>query len=123
MKAKTEQMIAYGLAAILLVVGVVCYTAFAKKAPDQPIRIMFKNTGGNVLFDHREHLSQSGYGLACDDCHHDLEKEGDRPAPCEKCHTADSDEAPKRSDAFHTQCKDCHKDSGGPVNCAECHAM
>lgn len=123
MEVKTERMIAYSLAAILLVVGVICYTAFAKKAPEQPIRIMFKNTGGNVLFDHKEHLSESGYGLSCADCHHDLENEGDKPASCGECHTADSDDAPKRSDAFHAQCKGCHSDGGGPVDCAECHAM
>lgn len=123
MEVKNERMIAYCLAAILLVVGVICYTAFAKKAPEQPVRIMFKSTGGNVLFDHKEHLSESGYGIACADCHHNLEDEGSKPAPCGKCHTPDSDEAPKRSDAFHKQCKDCHTDGGGPVNCAECHAM
>jgi len=123
MEVKLERTIAYCLAAILLVVGVICYTAFAKKAPEQPIRIMFKNTGGNVLFDHKEHLSESGYGLACNDCHHDLEEEGARPDACGKCHTPDGDDAPKRSDAFHTQCKDCHSNSEGPVECAACHAM
>lgn len=116
-------MIAYCLAAILLVVGVICYAAFAKKTPEQPLRIMFKNTGGNVLFDHKEHMSESGYGIECADCHHALENKGDRPSTCGECHTDDSDDAPKRPDAFHKQCKTCHKEGGGPVNCAECHAM
>jgi len=123
MEVKNERTFAYCLAAVLFVVGVVCFTAFAKQAPDEPFRIMFKNTGGNVLFDHKEHLSESGYGLACDDCHHDLEEEGARPAPCAKCHNEDSEDAPNRSDALHTQCKGCHNDGGGPVKCAECHAM
>jgi len=123
MEAKTERTIAYGITAILLVVGVICYAAFAKKPPEQPLRMVFVNTGGNVLFDHREHLSESGYGLACNDCHHDLENEGDTPAPCAECHTPDSEDAPKRSDAFHTQCNNCHRDGGGPVDCAQCHAM
>ena len=67
MEVKIERMIAYCLTAILLVVGVICYAAFAKKAPEQPLRIMFKNTGGNVLFDHKEHMSESGYGIECTD--------------------------------------------------------
>ncbi|MBW1779947.1 MAG: cytochrome c3 family protein [Deltaproteobacteria bacterium] len=123
MESKNERMIAYSLTAILLVVGVICYAAFAKETPQQPMRIMFKNTGGNVLFDHKEHLSESGYGIDCSDCHHDIENEGDKPAACSECHTPDGEEAPKRSDAFHNQCKNCHSDGGGPVNCSECHAM
>ena len=124
MEVKNERMIAYCLAAILLVVGVICYTAFAKKAPEQPIRIMLKSTGGNVLFDHKEHFSESGYGLSCGDCHHELENEGDKPSSCGECHGEDSEDAPKRSDALHSQCKDCHEEAGdGPVKCAECHVM
>ncbi|MCJ7683808.1 MAG: cytochrome c family protein [Desulfobacteraceae bacterium] len=123
MEVKTERMIAYCLAAILLVVGVICYSAFAKKAPEQPLRIMLKNTGGNVLFDHKKHMSESGYGIECADCHHDLENEGDKPSACGECHLDDSEDSPKRPDAFHKQCKTCHEDGGGPVNCAECHAM
>ena len=123
MEVKIERMIAYCLAAILLVVGVICYAAFAKKAPEQPIRIMLKNTGGNVLFDHKEHMSESGYGIECADCHHDLENEGDRPSTCGECHTDDGEDAPTRPDAFHKQCQTCHEEGGGPVNCVECHAM
>ena len=123
MEVKTERMIAYCLAAILLVVGVICYAAFAKKPPEQPIRIMLKNTGGNVLFDHKEHMSESGYSIECADCHHDLENEGDRPSTCGECHTDDGEDAPTRPDAFHKQCQTCHEEGGGPVNCAECHAM
>jgi Zn finger protein HypA/HybF involved in hydrogenase expression len=123
MDVRTERTIAYCLAAICLVVGVICYTAFAKKAPEEPLRIMFKSTGGNVLFDHKMHLSDSGYGFACDDCHHELEDENDKPVSCSTCHTSEGDDAPKRSDALHTQCKDCHDASGGPVDCDACHAM
>ena len=123
MDIKNERMIAYCLAVILFVVGVICYTAFAKKAPEQPIRIMFKNTGGNVLFDHKIHLAESGYGLDCTDCHHDLEKEGARPAPCGECHLTDGSDAPKRADAFHKQCRTCHEDGGGPTTCSACHAL
>ncbi len=124
MEVKKERTIAYCLAAVMLVVGVVCYAAFPKKTPEEPIRIMLKSTGGNVLFDHKVHLADSGYGIACEDCHHDIENAGDKPSPCGKCHKADNaEEAPKLSDAFHKLCVTCHKEGGGPVNCAQCHAM
>ncbi len=124
MEVKKERTIAYCLAAVMLVVGVVCYAAFPPKNPDEPIRIMLKSTGGNVLFDHKEHFHESGYGFACDECHHDIENEGDKPAACGTCHLVDDDEdAIKRSDAFHTQCITCHDEGGGPVECAQCHAM
>ena len=59
MEREKERIIAYCLAAISLVVGIVCYTAFARTEPEEPVRILFKNAGGNVLFDHKEHLSES----------------------------------------------------------------
>jgi len=121
MVKKSERTFAYWLAAVLFVVGIICYAAFAKQPPEEPLRIMFKNTGGNVLFDHKEHMSESGYGFACDECHHDLEEEGARPASCTECHNEDAEEGPNRYDALHTQCGGCHEDGGGPVECAECH--
>ena len=124
MDNKALRTIAYCLAAAFLLIGVVCYAALAKKAPENPIRIMFKNTGGNVLFDHKGHFSEDGYGIECADCHHDLEEEGDTPASCSECHDAEGEDAPKRVDVLHSQCKDCHDEGGsGPVNCAECHVM
>ncbi|MCD6294659.1 MAG: cytochrome c3 family protein [Deltaproteobacteria bacterium] len=124
MDNKALRTVAYCLAAAFLLIGVVCYVAFAKKAPENPIRIMLKNTGGNVLFDHTEHLSEDGYGIECADCHHNLENEGDTPAACSECHDAEGEDAPKLVDALHSQCKGCHEEGGsGPVNCAECHAM
>ncbi|MBW2020403.1 MAG: cytochrome c3 family protein [Deltaproteobacteria bacterium] len=118
MTSKNEQALAFALAAILLVVGVVCYAAFPPKTPEEPVRVMFKSTAGSIFFDHKTHTADTGYAIACDDCHH----EGDEPVACSECHEADSDV--KRSDAFHGQCKGCHEDSGaGPVKCAACHVM
>jgi len=124
MEFKREKVVAYCLAAILFVVGVVCYAAFPEKTPEEPIRIMLTNTGGNVLFDHKEHASESGYGLECTDCHHMLEDEGDRPKTCTECHEVDGEDPMKRSDSLHMQCIDCHKDDGtAPVDCSGCHAF
>ena len=122
MEVKTERIVAYGLTIVLFVVGIVCYAAFPLKAPEEPVRIMFKSTAGSILFDHKVHASTSGYGIACVDCHHNLEDEGEKPAACGDCHEIDSEDPVKRSDAFHTQCQGCHEDSGaGPVDCSACH--
>jgi len=124
MDNKALKTIAYCMAAAFLLIGVVCYAAFEKEAPENPIRIMFKNTGGNVLFDHKTHFSENGYAIECVDCHHDIENEGDTPAACSECHGEDGEDAPKLVDVLHQQCKECHDESGGgPVKCAECHAL
>jgi DnaJ-class molecular chaperone len=124
MDNKALKTIAYCMAAAFLLIGVVCYAAFEKEAPEQPIRIMFKNTGGNVLFDHKKHFSENGYAIECVDCHHDIENEGDTPAACSECHGEDGEDAPKLVDVLHQQCKSCHEEGGGgPVKCAECHAL
>ena len=122
MAPKTEQFLALVLAAILLVVGVVCYAAFPQKTPEEPVRLMFKSTAGKILFDHKTHTADAGYGIACDDCHHEEQEDGSMSCSGEDCHGPDSD--PKRGDALHSNCKGCHEDSeAGPVKCAACHVM
>ena len=126
MNPKKELRLAYGLAIIFLFVGVLSYAAFPVKTIDKPIRIMFKSAGGKVLFDHKTHTDDSGYGIACNDCHHNLEEDETNPQTCGECHEPESEDEdiPKRSDAFHSQCIDCHQESeAGPQKCALCHAM
>ena len=67
---------------------------------------------------------------ACSDCH---QKKPDEMVPgvCADCHEPEDIEGEdiemnfqKRSDAFHGQCIDCHKEYGsGPVECSSCHVM
>ena len=180
MAPQKELKLAYILAIILLVVGVISYAAAPAKTPDEPVRMMFKVVAGNVLFDHKTHTSELGTALACIDCHHHYEDEeseilegeesepaereepapaeeaepalvtGDNPIyrPCGACHLPviedqplpqaclechepdeiEETEMPKRSDAFHLRCDECHKDSGiGPEKdeerCTWCHFM
>lgn len=126
MEAKREKNIAYLLTIILLVVGVVSYAAYPNRAPEQPVRIMFKNTAGNVLYDMKEHTSDMGYGYACIDCHHELEENPNaKPSACGACHNDKSEKSEiKRADAFHDQCQKCHKEGGiGPVECTGCHVL
>ena len=124
MASKKELRMAYGIAIVLFIVGVVGYAAFPAKTPDRPIRLMFKSINGKVLFDHKTHTAATGYGLSCRDCHHNLE-EGETQAPaCIECHELKSEdpEIPKRADAFHLQCIRCHKQfEAGPQACESCH--
>jgi len=147
MTSKNEIQTAYRLAIILFIVGVVCYTAVSAKVTEktvEPVRIMFKSDAGKVLFTHKVHTSDSGYGLACMDCHHhpeedeidtsacgDCHQSGDTAdlKSCLECHEADEiedTEMLKKADAFHGQCITCHQDfetEAGPVECADCHVM
>ena len=77
---------AYFMTIILLAVGVVCYAAFPKAAPENPVRMMFKNTAGKVLFTHKIHADDSGYALSCLDCHHHYEEDGAEFKACGDCH-------------------------------------
>ncbi len=77
MTPKNELNIAYGMVVILLVLGILSYTAFSAKSPDEPNRIMFQSTAGKVLFTHQTHASEVEYGVACRTCHHHLEEDDD----------------------------------------------
>jgi hypothetical protein len=144
MTPRQELRLAYTVAIILFIVGVLSYaiTAFSAKTPDSPIRIMFKGVAGKVLFDHKTHTEDAGYGIACQECHHHpeedeadfracvdchplTEKEDGLPESCADCHEADEiedSETTKRVDAFHMQCINCHKENeAGPEKCAACH--
>lgn len=143
MTSNKELKLAYGIAVVLLVVGVLSYTAFSAKAPDEPIRLVYEGAAGSVLFSHKVHAAD--YDLACTACHHHpsepdegapmtscvachaLPEDGALPAVCLDCHDADEvgvEGIPAETDAFHNQCIGCHKEIGsGPVECAACHGL
>ena len=75
MEPKKELLLPYCVAGILLFVSVVCYAGFSKEAPAEPERSMFQSVAGKVLFTHKAHTSESGYSIACADCHHHPEDE------------------------------------------------
>jgi len=129
MFSKIELKLAYGLAICFLIVAALCYAAFPAKAPDEPVRLMFNVTAGKVLFDHKTHRADTGYGISCGECHHTLsEDEYANAQSCSECHDPDEgdEEVPKRGDAFHRQCTGCHEEYGaGPLKkeCSACHVM
>ncbi len=128
MNSKKELKFAYWLAIICFVVGVLSYTAFSAKAPDEPVRLMFKCTAGKVLFDHKTHTAESGYDIACADCHHhpegtDKKTEGaDKNQSCGTCHVVPED------GSFSKVCIDCHthqhpEDEESELTCNACHVL
>ncbi len=148
MSSLKERKLAYSLAGILLVVGVICYAAFPVEAPKEPIRLMLKAVAGNVLFAHQTHASATGYGIACQECHHHPEESEAEPMSCKACHQIpeEGQKAPqacldchditevedsefiKSADAFHKQCIGCHEAFGkgpgeGPEQCSSCHVQ
>jgi hypothetical protein len=141
MGSEKELKLAYGLAIGLLIAGILCYAASSAEVPKEgPIRMMFQCSTGKVLFDHKTHAAEGGYGIACSDCHHHpadnednrackechvLPADGSLPALCLDCHGADeveTDAVMQKTDAMHQQCIGCHKEKdAGPKECAECH--
>ncbi len=121
MTSKKDLRFSFILLFVLLVTGIVCYAAYPPPAPEEPIRIMFQNAAGKVLFTHSNH--NYGYDLSCLDCHHNIED--DEIYNCSECHEPQGDESmPGKTDALHAQCIGCHKDIGsGPVDCNSCHAI
>jgi len=143
MTSEKELKLAYGIAVVLLVVGVLSYSAFSAKVPDEPLRLVYTGAAGTVLFDHKTHTAD--YDLNCAACHHhpaepeegaamqscsschEFSKDGPLPESCLACHEADEvslDDVPGKTDALHAQCIGCHKESGsGPEECASCHGL
>jgi hypothetical protein len=148
MTSKKLRKIVYGVAVLLLLIAIVCYAAFPIEAPEEPIRLMYQTNAGKVLFDHQTHTGGGGYGLDCFDCHHHTPddeagliscgachvpkpEEGVIPESCLECHDeseVEDAEYPKRADAFHKQCMQCHEQYGkGPTStsedCGKCHVI
>jgi len=148
MSPMKEKKLACYFAGVLLVVGAIAYAAFPVQTPEEPVRIMFKSISGNVLFDHKTHGSDIGYGIACKECHHHPQEEEMDLRPCRDCHQipetgesvpeacfdchdaeeVEDSEIMKNRDAVHAQCWQCHDDFGsgpgsGTEQCSSCHVL
>ena len=98
MTSKKELKLAYCVAIVLLVVGVLSYAAFSAKAPDEPSRVMYHSAAGKVMFTHQTHLAEDGYSLDCSSCHH----HGEETTSCGSCHL-------KMEGGFAMSCMECHE--------------
>ncbi len=104
-----------------------------------------KDKKGPVKFTHEKH--NKDFKIACTECHHDYKKEGDKKKniwkegdpvkKCGACHPfiwekgkkLKKGEAMKLQNAYHRNCKNCHKalkkegKKTGPFKkCNKCHA-
>lgn len=97
---------------VLLAVFAIVGSALVAIAADKgPAEVKYEVKMGTVTFDHAAHQGATD----CATCHHTGEY-----APCKSCH--DGSKAPKAKDAYHKNCKDCHKkEKKGPTKCKECH--
>ena len=116
-----------------IVTGLLFISVGVLIAADVPEKITIeeaKDKKGPVAFDHQKHVKE--FGAACTDCHHEYKdgknvwKEGDKVQKCSVCHDLKENKggAIKLQNAFHKNCKNCHKEKGkGPFRkCNDCHA-
>ncbi len=78
-----------------------------------PTEIKLPASMGEITFNHAEHQTRVP---DCSSCHH----QGEGTA-CRSCHDVKAD-IPSAKNAFHTTCKDCHKEQKGPTKCKACHS-
>jgi len=129
----------------MLFLSVAALTGAAKQ--DVPDEVILENKGykkdkkGPVKLTHKKH--NVDYKIACAECHHVYEggknvwKEGDPVDKCSKCHPIiwkkgkkkKKGEAMKLQNAYHKNCKNCHKalkkegkETGPFKKCNKCHA-
>ncbi|MGE4292814.1 MAG: cytochrome c3 family protein [Desulfovibrio sp.] len=88
------------------------------KAQKLPVRILFQNNGGRVIFSHLRH--HKNYQIACADCHHEANSDHGQPQPanpseplpCGSCHPAsfDKDYVAEHVNSFpdKSYCVKCH---------------
>ncbi|RJR24311.1 MAG: cytochrome C3 subunit A [Desulfobacteraceae bacterium] len=129
-----------GLLTVLLT-GVLFIAVGVLTAADVPDKFLIQNEGyaadkkGPVEFTHKKHTAD--HKVACAECHHvfkdgkNVWKEGDAVQKCKECHDPNEKKgnADKLQNAFHKNCKNCHKDlveagksTAAPFKkCNDCH--
>lgn len=112
------------LIVVTIIAGLIGIFGFLTESPTQPTdRYYFKNSGGAVMFDHKQHDENTE---SCGDCHHEV-LFADERMPCSDCHDDDFDPADFSHDEFmdvesHT-CITCHltDENLKPQSCTSCH--
>jgi len=100
---------------VLLAVVAFVATSMVALANNGPAEVKYDTKMGTITFNHASH--QAAF-KDCATCHH----KGLDAGSCKTCHLAKKGDAPKAKDAYHKQCKGCHKKmKKGPTKCKECH--
>ena len=94
--------------------------------PENPVNIMLPNSGGPVLFTHKQHYDENEEAIDCELCHHNFDPEEQPPSEmnCRVCHYNDAEVAEEIciDDETHPrcigmQCNECHDGE----ECSFCH--
>jgi len=141
MGSQKNTKLAYGMAVVLLIVGIVCYAAGSVEKPDEPVRKVYKSMGGDVMFDHQRHAQvddcmvchhhgETSDFVSCTECHK-VSDPKTVPSECIACHplSDDSYSFDEHHVVLETEpdtwtCKSCHALAEGeeiPAACGECH--
>lgn len=130
----TKKALILAMVTVFLTVAGLAGLLVAADAPDKvniQDPLFDKPKKGPVALDHKKHVEVHKVG--CNECHHPKDydgktsnyKQGDPTPKCSECHKAEkTDKIDKLQNAFHNNCKECHKKIGkGPEKkCNECHA-
>ncbi|MFH1287529.1 MAG: cytochrome c3 family protein [bacterium] len=88
-----------------------------------------------VYFNHTKHLDkQNGLGFPCEQCHHELKTQGQKPANCPSCHNTENESQLVKENlpirlkvAYHNMCRNCHTENKRKykdvptAKCGGCH--
>ncbi|WP_243547180.1 cytochrome c3 family protein [Pseudodesulfovibrio tunisiensis] len=138
MRANSKTLPVIVIAVVLLGAAVLGYVK-SDDTPKMPVRILFKNNGGKVIFSHLVH--HRDYQIDCAQCHHDRKPmphgKDDETMACGSCHPTefDDDYMAAHMDSFpdETYCVRCHHTEYGEVifdheahkdyasDCYDCH--
>lgn len=103
--------------AVLLALSAAGYMTPPKKEK-MPVRILFQNSGGRVIFSHLQH--HRDYGVACAKCHHEQHEDSEEALPCGSCHPQafDRDYIRDHINSFpdNSYCVKCHHAKLGELN-------
>ncbi len=105
---------------VLFVVALFVGTAIIAVAEDRgAAQVKYETKLGTVTFEHAAHQERTD----CVTCHHSGTYD-----PCMSCHDGKNDKIPEKmrkvKDAYHKNCKECHKEKAPEVDgkkCKGCH--
>lgn len=138
MRSKSKLFPVLAATIVLLAVAIVGYVRSGQTQP-MPVRILFENNGGKVIFSHLVH--HRDYGIECSRCHHDkaqpIVTPEDGALACGSCHPNDFDKnfVDNHMDSFPNEsyCVRCHHIEYDKINfdheahkgyasdCGDCH--
>lgn len=129
MQETRSNRIALLLLVTSLVTGVVAFHYYdAKAPPKEPVRVVYENKGGLVVFDHAAHIARMEG--ECTVCHH-YDGDEEEKENCRDCHEENDIPIMQAyhqkgedylNDDSYSSCMSCHEEKGmSPKNCRGCH--